>query len=822
MAVARVMIKRIKPEYAAIRIIPHQSVLNSNARRFQHAIYELFSVKEPRIKREGFRIAIRPAPSFWWITKMYTDDSGRHIEYYCAMPTEFTDAFRTKFRNHEQWRKCTLIDFDAAEFTFPDVDNTDLYALKYKRHDMFSLDFDYAEQASPVRDILGVTNELSAGESVDIFVCTEPMSRKQWKKVVDYAFEQWDKGGIPYRAGFDPMRTFRDIAYGAAHVVFEVKSLLDDLLGGIERTFMHKSGEVAVKRERPKFTNPERAEILVNGDVSKRTKNKRNLPVFKTSIRYAVKSEDTVRRGMFARSVANAYADLNGDNRLEMIRVNIRPKEALNDLRNWRINEQTPNIMSVDEIGKLTQLPTAELQAEFKDALESNQRVEIELPRVFLDDSGILCGTATDRGTVHNVHIPTKDRDFLFTPRIVCGSPRMGKDQHVINLVVEAKRKHGIGAVIPDVIDERNGHRGMADALRDHLPPDDVIDIDLGDTEHPVYLGLESITREIKDARLAADRISEEITAFLLEDSADDKIQTADYLREAAKAVNGDILGIKQMFTSAAFRKRKIAELDDKFDMDIWRDYDKMSDGMQAMKYGPVMRRIGQIMNSEFLRPIFCQAPNPAMDLSKWIREGKVVIFRIPGKDISERVKEILVYWIVLNVFLIKLAHGGQGPGTFLVLNEPHQFLSAGLVHFMERMLAEGPKYRVAPVIIFHHFAQFKRYPAFVDTMMAASANWHVFKNTNNGVYDRLMPYLSGTFADAQQAFEATKRFQYIAVWLNANGEYEVPFVADSLPMVGDRYETQDNSFLTLRHSRQYGRPIAEVLAEIKRRNKIG
>lgn len=779
---ARINVRPAEIVYVTFRIIPHHSVLNSAARNFQRAMFELFSVKRA---------------DFYWITKLAADS----IEYYVKVPADFAEPFRTKFRNHDQWRKSTLDIADDFDLIAPE--NTDLYALKYRRADMFSLDFRYNEQHTPVRDLLCVTNELGADESITLFIRQETVDRSKWKRLADYAWETWEKGGVPYRAGFDPLRILRDAVNIGAYVVHEVRTLLEDVMAGVEKTFFHGTSTRA-KTERPAFLNPERAELLVNGDLSAMTKNKRNLPVFKTSIRYAVTAVDEVKRGMLARSVAGAYGNLAGDNQLESVRVNIRSRRDF-----------TPNVMSVDELGKLTQLPTADLQTEFSGVMTANRRVEIELPRVFLDDSGILAGTATDRGAEYNVHIPTKDADFLYTPRIINGSPRMGKDQHVINLVVEAKRKHGIGAVIIDVIDERNGHRGMSDAVRDHLPSADVIDIDLGDTENPVYLGLESVVRNLTDKRIAADRIAEEITAFLLADGDSEHLQTADYLREAAKVTGGDILAIKHMFTSQAYRRAAIKENDDIFDVDIWRDYDKMSDGMQAQKYAPVARRIGQIMNSEFLRPLFCQSPDARVDLYRWISEGKVVLFRVPTGKISERAVQILAYWLTLNVFIAKVALGGRGAGTYLVLNEPHQFLSEGLVHFMERMLSEGPKYRLAPVIIFHHFAQFKRYSGFVDMMMAASANWHVFKNTNHGVYERLMPYLSRTFTDAHHAFEATKRFQFIGVWLNAAGEYEAPFVADALPMVSARYDTEKE-----RKGAHFGRPIAEVLAEIKQRNK--
>lgn len=823
------IIKRVDPQRSVFRITPHHSVANSSSRNFQRSLYELFSARHKKI--EGFRVVIKPAPDFWWVTKM----SANSIEYYVSMPTEFSDAFRTKFRNHDQWRKSTLEPVEDFDFGTPE--NTDLYALRYKRHDMFSLDADYTEQTVPVRNVLGVSRELADKEAIAIFIRTETVPRGAWKKLVDYAWETWDKGSVPYRPGLDPLRLIRKVADGITYAFFEAKSLIEDTLVAFERTFYHGKGGERQKAPRLQAINADRAELLVNGDLSPMTKNKRNLPVFKTSIRYTVTSEDPVKREMLARSVASAYAMVSekgryNDNRLEHIKVNLRGKKALDDLRNWKIAEMLPNMMSVDELGKLQQLPTSEVQNEHADALEANKRVEIELPASFLDERGILAGTATDRGAVHNVHIPTKDADKLFMPRAVNGSPRMGKDQHVINLVVEAKKNHGIGAVIPDFIDERNGHRGMADAIRDHLAPEDVIDINLADTSFAPYLGLQSIFKNVKDARVAADVIAEYLTDFLLSDGDEDKFQTADFTREAAKACNGDFTDMKAMFLSQSVRRRKIAELDNVFDMDVWRDFDKMTDGKQGQIFGPVMRRINQIIGSEFLKPMFCQAYNPRMDLYRWLFEGKVVIIRCKMPDgipMPERIKEILGYWIVMLTFLVKLAQDGKGAGTYLVLNEPHQFLSKGLVHFTKRMLREGPKYRLSPIIVFHDFSAFQGHPGFVDTLLSASINWHLFKNTNIDTYKKLMPYLRQTFPDEQTAFTATKGPnkeaksppQYIACWLDSSGEYAPPFVVDALPMIGDRYQTLDNANITKEQARKYGRPIAEVLAEIKRRDKM-
>jgi hypothetical protein len=827
------VIERGKSTYTVFRIIPHHTVLNSSSRNFQRSLYELFSVRY-KPQRNGFHIVYKPTPDFWWITKL----SAESIEFYCAMPNNFSESFKIKFRNHDQWRKSTLE--EVEDFELSNDENTDLYALKYKRHDVFSLDVDYSEQTTPLRNVMGVVNELSEGESVSVFIRSETMSRGKWKKLSDYAWEQWDKGGIPYRAGFDPIRMLRSLTNGITFIFFEVKSVVEDVITGFERAFFHRDGNSQRKSEPIKLINPDRAELLVNGDVSTVSKNKRNLPVFKASIRYTITSPDSVKREMLARSIAGAYTIVSEkgkyhDNRLEMVKVNIRAKEALNDLRNWRIKDMSPNLMSVDELGKLQQLPTSELQNEFASSLISNSRVEIELPEDFLSNSGILAGTATDRGETHNIHVPTANNNLLYAFRAFSGSPRMGKDQSVINFVVESFRKHGIGAIIPDFIDEQNkdsdGHwKGMANAIRDHIESEHIIDLDFSNTAHSFYLGLQTIFRNVKDPRIAADLVSEYLSDFLLADGDEDKFQTQEFCREAAKATMGDLQDMKRMFKDQKFRQKKIGELDNILDMDVWSDFDSLTDkngmmsGRQGQLAAPVIRRIDMLANREYSKPMFCQSnPNPAADLYKWIEQGKIVILRIKmpqGAAMPEPVKKIFAYWIVMLTFLIKLSLDGRGKGTILVLNEPHQYLSDGLVHFIERIFSEAPKYKLMLIMAFHNFAQFKKFPGFVDILLSSSVNWHLFKNTNADSYKRLMPYLESTFTDAQLAFEATKAFQYIGVWLDQEGNYAPPFVADALPRVGDRYKTLDNSELTKKHIQIYGRPTQQVLMEIKNKNQ--
>lgn len=826
---------------SVLRITPHRNVRNNETRRLYSALHDLFSpTRTNRVAALAKRLygASAESVSLWWIVRIVADeDDKKRIEYFTAMPESYVDAYKTKFRGHEGWKSCTVESTDQFEQHL-DMAHTDLYRLGYKRHDMFSLEFNYSDETMPIEPVMSVVREMKEGEFVTLYMRMESVDRMKWKKSADYAWEQWKKGHMVHRAGLDPARLLRSAYELGENGFHKLHNGGTAIAGALGRQFFNPKDVEFEKKEKPKHINHDREELLVNGDLSTRTKNKRNMPVFKTSIRFTVTSADPVRREMLARSLASAYEHTAKDERwkdnvLVASKIKLNAKKEMQKLAEWYIHDLDPLMMSVDEVGKLCQLPTAALQEEFKDYLESNQRTEIEIPKRILREDGILVGTATDRGVIHNVHIPVDNPEFLYTGRGFAGAPGMGKDQAMINLIVEAALKHGIGAVVPDFIDEQNKTtdgkhwKGMANAIRDALPPEMVIDLNLADTMYAIRFGLESVFKKstTADDRIVSDAISEILAAFLMNgEGDDDRLQTMGYLKSAAKVVKGDLLGVKLMFTSDEFREQMIEKYEDMFDMDRWIDYGKMSDGKRGQIYGPVMQRLNQILESEYLYPMFGQREHNKLDFYELVKTGKVIIFRVKsnGFPLSDRIKELLAYWIMMNFFLIKLALDGEkdSVGTFYVMNEPHQYLSDGLIKFTKRALVEGRKYRFAPIIAFHSFRLFDSHPEFVDVLMSGNVNWHLFKNSNEKFYDRMMIYLSDTFESTRHAWESTKALQYIACW-TYNGEYMPAFLCDALPMVGDRHPRYDNSRLTREHIKKYGRPIKEVIAEYRQRNKM-
>lgn len=805
--------------YRVYKIIPHHSALNQTNRKLLASLHQVFSMYNSpwsRTWREGLKIYHREKDVLRWMVSIKrgeSDEDPAQVEFYVSVTETFAGVFLLKLSNHEQWKRCTIEEADPAVMAVPD--DAELHRLKYARANIFSLSYDINQQTMPIRELVNVATEVGPGESAYLLVCAETTDRRRWRALADYAWSTWEKGGVPQRDSIDLLRTWRQWWKLAGRALNEIKSIVDEVIAGIEKSFMNGKEQDTV-REELAIPDPERQELLVGGDLSAPTKRKRNLPVFRAELFVAAKADTAEKRGVLARSMAGAFNELAGDNYLVLSKITLR--RGYDGQLHRLPRDRDACMMSTEELGKIMQLPTGQVQDEYREYLSTNRRVEVAVPDAFADPAGIFAGTAMLKGQAQPVYIPTKDTDMLMTARALIGSPRVGKDQAAINLVVEAKRKHGIGAVIPDVIDERHGHRGMADAVRDHMDQEDVIDLNLGNYDWPVYIGLEGVAGSIKNERVASNRIAQELTNFLMGDDIENH-QTREYLREAAKITRGDLLGIKMLFMSEAYRAKAITEARARgLDVDLWVDFDNMSDGRRGQIYGPIMTRLGELMGDEVLKLIFCQRPNPALDLAGWMREGKVVIYRIPSRDLGEMAVKTLVHWIILTTFLTKLSMGGEGAPTWLVLNEPHQFLSRGLIHFCKRLMAEGPKYRIAPMFLFHNF---KQLPGdFVEILLSSSLNWHIFKNTNDNVYHRLEAYLAPTFTP-EVAMNGTGRFQYIATWLDAAGEYQEPFLVHAPDLVGKRYPSQDNSFLTKRHSRLYGRPAREVLADITAKGKL-
>ncbi|MCY0895215.1 MAG: hypothetical protein OWS03_02805 [Alicyclobacillaceae bacterium] len=801
---------RVQPEMEVVRLIPDRTVRNVQSRAFATALHDLHAPwwKRVRIGKEG--VHYRSIPPFWYLLRLEAEEAS----FYAA--TEAGEPMRyLAHRLGRLWPKATL---ERCAWLGIPCESTEIREFGLERHNLFSLAIKASEDTEPLGTLLALTDEMREGDVVVFAACFEPYDRVVWNDRVENAHREWARGKLPRRM------SLRD-GWNPTGLLESLNALLYDVhetvLGG------GASRDTAREKDRKRNEPPKKSAALTETQLEDDTRSKKTQAPFRGFLRASVTCADAARRQVLLRSAVNAFAGLAGDNRLVARKSPARALDEMNRLRMHPLSKASLNVSlySAAEAGKFIQLPTAGLQEAYADLLHINRVSEVAVPNCFLDDSGIYVGTATDRGKTLDVFIPfdPKQPDTTMTSRGFVGSPRQGKDQALINLIVESKRKHGIGAVVLDWIDEhgRDEHgnqRGMSDAIRDALEPEDLIDLQFANYDWPIFFGPQMALAATKNSRIAADKISKELSDFLMGDETD-MHQTYEYLRDAAKVCVGDLMDIKAMFASREFAEAKMSDMPQTGigDEDLWATYwTKMSDAQRSSVFSPVNLRLAQILNDEALKPIFCQRPNPKLRYEEWVRDGKVILMRM---KIGESAKT-LAHFATMTVFLLKIASDGAGAPTWLVINEPHQIQTKGFVKFMKRILVEGPKYRLAPVVAFHHLGRGHLWPEFADTLSAANISWHAFYNSNLQTYEKLRVHLEPTFTP-DSAMKQTKRFHYIAAsWRDASGETQPAFLCAAPRPVAERHPTRDQNALSERHSREFGRPILEVLDEFRARQR--
>jgi hypothetical protein len=234
----------------------------------------------------------------------------------------------------------------------------------------------------------------------------------------------------------------------------------------------------------------------------------------------------------------------------------------------------------------------------------------------------------------------------------------------------------------------------------------------------------------------------------------------------------------------------------------VVRDGQKTLDG----KSSALLNRLDELLGDDTLFRIFAQPSSADIDFAEWVREGKVVIIRMPNRKLGTLATKTLVHWVTLKVFMTKLLMAPSEGSAFIVFNEPHQYMTAGLKALMQRIVLEGPKWRLAGIFAFHHFGLLEH--GLDDDLISGGINWFLFANDNRKVFERLEAQLKPTLdVDLALMTEA-----YHAIFIGRfGGRRQNAFLMKALAPPSRRMRQYDNSFLTRRHARLYGRHWAEV-----------
>lgn len=794
-----------KNKMVVYKIIPHSNVANNNKRLWKsiYKMYEMYEDTGSRLEREGFKFHFREKDYFWFDVIFKQEKGQKKIEFYVS--TSEYQALKLK-RKLENKMSVTIEEGSIEDLQIPE-ENTIVQDLKYLNHDIFSMNTSSNDVKTPIGSILNTVDELvNDGDMARLSICNEAENRHKWVKNGQWAFEKMKNGKVPQRAAVSGKKITAASKSVIGGIVNEINDLLTDTFQALSNVLFKSEKNFEKKKIIEKSFSLE-DEIKAH-NISGASRDKINQPVFKSRIRVVAHSQDRLTRETIAETLSTSFGEIAENNELHGIKIKINGKRIniINELNTLQLSKGSKldanvNLISTDEMNKLAlQMPNAELQRRYDEALNVKKRVEVEVP-ASLQKDGLYLGNAEVKDKTIPVYFPVNTPDELYRGYVFIGGQGAGKDTSIKNWVVDACLNHGIASVIPEAIVEE-GERGMADGIRDALPPEKVIDIDLSNEDYIVPMDLTEVISKL--GRKGASRFADEVIDFF--GDMQNMARSKKYLRTAAKASGGSLYNLKRIIEDFDFRKKTIIKLQNEGNLRLSDDLLSWGSNEElGSKADAVLNRLDEFFGNDTLFDIFAQGPLKEVDFEKWMSEGKVIIIRIPNRKLGAPATRTLVHWIALKTFMTRMlmSKEQQKNGCFMVFNEPEQYATEGLTNLMGRIGTEGRKERFGSLYAFHHWNKLPL--SLQENLQGGGVQQFLFMNDHKKTFElsehRLQPTLTVDDATRLPAHHAI-------ISVRAGGNMQNAFICHMKPPVKRLY---DNSFLTQRHARMYGRHWTEL-----------
>jgi hypothetical protein len=716
--------------------------------------------------------------------------------------------------------------------------------LSYRKHDIFSLATD-KDNNYPLPSMLTAVRTLE-GDDVAVFdAMIEPYDRISWYKEAKEAHGMLEKGHIP-----DPSisnKAFRLISQAFEKVRYELLELT-------RFTKAQKESLKEWKKEQGQYLEATR----IREEMKQPTKRKQGDEVLRTWLRIAVQSEDVGRRKDAAYTIANAWKDLSADNELE--RHDVPPKwtakylDAIETRKGFSIRFK-PNKMSVDEAGKLLQIPGDSLIKEFPQI--AAQKVKESSLSDELNQKGILTvrlGWVTERGQRRLAAIPLEAYDIdgnklplkavydaVCTSSFGQGQQGSGKSEGYGTVWAYDMMKAGFTVIIIDTADGQV-LRNFLNCLPEDYPEEKIHALNFDNKAWPMSTGWEDIygrsfTGASGDEELASLEISERITqrfiGFINSLSATGEFsdRMEQYVTSSMRAITTrpgwSFLDLELALTSPAYREELLGWEEVQAQPDVVRDIKTLQElaekGTVGSIVNPILNRLKVLSSTQFLTNLFYQTPKlnengkPVLDLRHIMDNpeggyGHVVVIQASFDSWQEHQATILGFIedkINFNAFSRIDQDQSERKPVLKWIDEPHKVIKA-IEGKLSGTAVEFRKYRVKNLFTGHSIDQMG---AAADALLDGGAQITSYKTKRLSELQRF----AHEFAPYDNAKELHAALPDKHVAVNKvrlpSGKDAPAFIAE---MVVPPKFVKDRSQVWQRSAEKYGRPWKEVRNEIQ------
>ncbi len=395
---------------------------------------------------------------------------------------------------------------------------------------------------------------------------------------------------------------------------------------------------------------------------------------------------------------------------------------------------------------------------------------------------------------------------------LLLGKTGVGKSTLLRNMIVQDIQA-GRGCLFVDP------HGDEAERLLDFIPPwrtADVIYLDPTDLSHPIGFNLLE-RKPAEDRSLVASNVVSIFKHFW----ADSWGARSEYLLLCSVLAvldypvgQGDIslLAVQRLLSDEEYRARVVARCRNSAALTFWQhEFPAWTPQFMAQALSPIENKLGALLASPATRLMLGQA-HGGLRLAEAMDSEKIIIARLPkgllGEDTSNLIGSLLVNAVQQAAMRRAKVSEDERVDFACYLDEFSNFTTDSFAN----ILSELRKYHVAFVLSGQFLAQQR--PSVRAAIIGNLGALIAFQLGHNDA-DELAPVFDPYGVEALTWLPRGR----VAARISTSGNVAVPFLGETFPEVGDRFDYQRRAVLE-QSRRRYGTPRYAVEARLQRWEK--
>lgn len=619
---------------------------------------------------------------------------------------------------------------------------------------------------------------------------------------------------------FYPLKTYKELPTDPLSAITSAMAKLGEDEGAAVQILIspadskwQKMGKTYVSNIKKQEADPEKANFKVDARTLEAVESKCSKPGFETSIRIVVCAPTMELAKARLNNIKSAFAQFDSPwNGFKSKKIHLKQSFMIDFIYRYQpiIWWRNKTILNSEELASLFHFPNKTIETPNIYWLKAKHAP----PPPNLPETGLYLGRSIYRGIEKPIYVQDDDRRRHI---YIIGKTGVGKTELMKEMIIQDV-KAGKGVCLIDPHD-------LAEQILEYIPPEraeDVIYFDPANTERPMGLNLLEAKTEDQKHFIATAIIN---LMYKLYDPYKTGIVGPRFehaIRNAMLTVMSEpgatFIEVVRCLTDSRFVQELLPKVKDPIVRRYWTDQiAQTSDFHKSEVLDYIVSKFGRFVTNKMMRNIIGQS-QPAFNFRKVMDEGKILIINLAKGKIGEENSSFLGLVLIPRILMAAMSRQDtpeeKRRDFYLYVDEFQNFATPDFA----QILSEARKYRLSLTVANQFIAQMED-----EVKNAVFGNVGTIIAFRVGVSDA--NYLAREFQPVftEQDLLNIERFHaYVKTIINK--EPVPPFSMDTTKdMAADRKRRNPQLAEKIKRlsTLKYGRPVAEVEAEISRRARL-